>query len=103
MFKLGNIQVLCGARAGQAARETEQGGIFTRHLLAVLSEPHAPSLLALPFDLDTWHQALPTNLLEPDAVILNRREVMGEQANEAHRTSQEPSAPSERGQQASAA
>jgi hypothetical protein len=88
MFKIGNIEILCGALADEAARETGQGGVFTRHLLSVLSQPNQPSLLTLPFDLDLWHQSLPANLLQENAIILGRREVLGERDEERHRPSQ---------------
>ncbi len=88
MVRVGNIQILCGALADEPASETGQGGIFTRQLLNFLAQSHDPSLLALPFDLKMWQEALPTNLLEGKAVILGDRDVLGERADELHKRSQ---------------
>jgi hypothetical protein len=86
MIKMaGNIEILCGALADQAAREVERSGIFTRKLLEVLAQPHEPPLLALPLDLDAWHRALPANLLDQGIHILGTRDVLG-----AARTQHDP-------------
>jgi hypothetical protein len=78
MIKIaGNIEILCGALADQAAREVERSGIFTRKLLEMLSQPHEPPLLTLPFDLDAWHRMLPANLLDDGVRVLGTRDVLG--------------------------
>ena len=79
MIKMaGNIEILCGALADQTAREVERSGIFTRKLLEILALPHDPPLLRLPLDLDSWHRALPANLLDQGVHILGTRDVLGE-------------------------
>jgi hypothetical protein len=73
MFMVNGIQVLCGATAAQAANETAGEGFFTTALVAALSAPRDPPLLALPLDLAAWLHALPTELLGPDVTILRDR------------------------------
>ena len=85
----GNIEILCGALADQAAREVEHSGIFTRTLLLVLAQPHDPPLLGLPLDLDAWHRALPDNLLDQGVAILGTRDVLGEPPAHAVRQGQQ--------------
>jgi hypothetical protein len=62
-FRLGQVQFLCSAAAGQTAHERADHGVFTQTLLAALAVPREPSLWTLPLPLDRWCTVLPPDLL----------------------------------------
>ena len=62
-FRLGQVQFLCSAAAGQTAHERADHGVFTQKLLAALAVPSTPSLWTLPLPLDRWCLVLPPDLL----------------------------------------